>query len=233
MNRRERRKREKRRYDAARADGARASVGIRATDHCSYVEVYASRCRAFTDQRKGMFFECAPQDFASEFEHFLAGLGLRVADFINFVPYADGRAITGSTAPGDATFGRTMFLRDATPVIVLPDRLPATGRSTELSHAAKLMLLLHELGHVKDFDEGKNFDRRLESYDYVAAEAYAHKYVCSELLRGRYRTSLHLYLEMLADHASCDSEYGKRAAIQVVHSDLFSKCKKLTTLVFG
>jgi hypothetical protein len=102
--------------------------------------------------------------------------------------------------------------------IVFMRRLTGTADGEpEVAHALKLTALLHEIGHITDFEQGLHF--RDSTIDVVASEVFAHKYACNEMIRRKYLMPLGYYLDSLRKMAESESEYIKHAAKQVIASN--------------
>ena len=70
----------------------------------------------------------------------------------------------------------------------------------------KLPALLHEIGHVKDYEQQINFNRATRHIDLVEAEVYANVYALEGCFRRAYFTSGEMYFEALVKHKD-DSGY--------------------------
>jgi hypothetical protein len=65
--------------------------------------------------------------------------------------------------------------------------------------AVRLLILMHELGHAEDICRGINFDYDAQTVSVVAAELYAHQFVCKHAKRFGYRIALGYYLDCFKD----------------------------------
>jgi hypothetical protein len=105
-------------------------------------------------------------------------------------------------------------------------RKSAGGRSNlRNKYALKIVALLHEIGHVKDREEGINFKVDNNKISIVDAEVFAHEYALHALLEGDYRESLKSYLaafEKLRTSVGLD----KIIALRLLESELFQRCKE-------
>ena len=86
----------------------------------------------------------------------------------------------------------------------------------EARAALKLTVLLHELGHVTDIEQGINF--RETSAEMIKAEVFAHHFACREMVKARHRRCLGNYLDGLETMTGSPSEYVRLAAVEVIHS---------------
>jgi hypothetical protein len=86
--------------------------------------------------------------------------------------------------------------------------------SGEVIAMLKLAILLHELGHVSDFEQGINYSN--QEIDLQNAEVYAHHFACRALIRGKYRIALGWYLQQLEELARFD-----RSAKSVTKSKMY------------
>lgn len=74
---------------------------------------------------------------------------------------------------------------------MLPDEKDAPE---ELKWALRLLMLMHELGHAEDVSLGINLKPDKKRGDLVAAEAYAHAFVCKHARRKGYWRALRSYV---------------------------------------
>jgi hypothetical protein len=90
-------------------------------------------------------------------------------------------------------------------------QLPNTF-SESMMEAGHVGALLHELGHIDDYEKGRNlvFDGR--TVNLVAAELYAHDYACRRMIARRLRVPLVCYLSVFIDQSFVKGETAAEAA---------------------
>ena len=95
--------------------------------------------------------------------------------------------------------------------------------NVEAKYALKLIALFHELGHVKDWEQGIH----LKEGDVAVldAEVYAHEFGLRKLMEGDYRAALNVLLPAL-EESQKTKDYRKKVADRIVGSDLFVKCQE-------
>ena len=80
----------------------------------------------------------------------------------------------------------------------------------------KMAALIHEIGHVDDFEKSINY--RESQLCLVDAEAYAHHFACKTMIERNYLLVLGFYLEGLQAMANSQSMYIQQAATRVLES---------------
>jgi hypothetical protein len=73
-----------------------------------------------------------------------------------------------------------------------------------VKYALKIVALLHEIGHVKDWEQGINFNAEENKRSIIDVEVFAHKYALNALLEGDYKESLKMYLNGLENLLKTD-----------------------------
>ena len=79
----------------------------------------------------------------------------------------------------------------------------------EYKYALKLPVLLHEIGHVKDYESKINFDRDSKTADLIEGEVYAHLFALDECFRRAYFMSGGMYLDSLTDYKDATDYRGE------------------------
>jgi hypothetical protein len=81
----------------------------------------------------------------------------------------------------------------------------------EYKYAFKLPVLLHEIGHVKDFESKINFDRDSKAADFIEGEVYANLFALEECYRRAYFMSGDTWLDSLAAYKDSEDYRGEVA----------------------
>jgi hypothetical protein len=108
--------------------------------------------------------------------------------------------------------------------IIFIRRSTGGGSNVLVKYALKIVALLHEIGHVKDWEQGINFGANEDIRSIADAEVFAHEYALGALLEGDYRESLKMYLDAL-EKLSITSGLQKDIAIRLMESEVFRRCK--------
>jgi len=93
----------------------------------------------------------------------------------------------------------------------------------QMKYAFKIVALLHEIGHVTDWEEGINL--REGEVKMIDAEVYAHEFALERLMEGDYRASLDTYLSGLEDlrkERGCQRTIAER----LVQTPLVQRCRE-------
>lgn len=131
---------------------------------------------------------------------------------------------------GDSASGCTMMVTDGTVrrlAIIMRETVRGDGEQiSDTTYAFKLAALLHELGHVTDFERQINYEATTGRLDLVGAEVFAHRYACDELLRRNCRLLLKHFLGGLERAARGDpSEYARIAARALIKGEDYKRYK--------
>ena len=73
--------------------------------------------------------------------------------------------------------------------ILIRQSLKSNFEHRELKYAVKIASLCHEIGHVKDFERGVNFDFENRTADAIEAEVFAHLSAFEQMAHASYRMS--------------------------------------------
>lgn len=122
--------------------------------------------------------------------------------------------------------GTTIALRDEAnqlKTLVLIRKRVANVSNTDIKCAFKLIALFHELGHVKDWEQGIHLKEG--DVAILDAEVYAHEYALHKLMQGDYRAALNTYLPAF-EGLQRETDYRKVVADRVVGSDIFVQCEE-------
>ena len=79
----------------------------------------------------------------------------------------------------------------------------------EYKYAFKLPILLHEIGHVRDYENKGHFNPELKTADLIEGEVYAHLFALDECFRRAYFTSGVMYLDSLMDYKDSSDYRGE------------------------
>jgi hypothetical protein len=96
-----------------------------------------------------------------------------------------------------------IFLKAARTVVV---DAAETELAAKVLPAVQLLTLIHELGHAEDIVRQVNFDNSGQRVDLIAAEVYAHDFVCRQAKRNNYRLAMQEYLQAIEDGLNSTSE---------------------------
>ena len=94
--------------------------------------------------------------------------------------------------------GATIAFREATSTLrtlVLIRRTVVNVSRSEFKYAFKLIALLHEIGHVKDWEQGVNLKEG--DVAILDAEVFANEYALRKLMEGDYRVALNTFMGAL------------------------------------
>lgn len=69
--------------------------------------------------------------------------------------------------------------------------------------------LLHELGHVKDYENKINFDRDTKTADFIEAEVYANLFALDESFRRGYYLAGESFLDSMTAHQNTEDHRGE------------------------
>jgi hypothetical protein len=106
----------------------------------------------------------------------------------------DNACLRGSTTLFRDSAG---LLRSVVRVIKNPE---FTAKHKDYRYSLKLPILLHELGHVNDYEKKINLDVDSRSGDLIEAEVYANLFALNECFRRAYYLSGNTLLEALAGY---------------------------------
>ena len=81
----------------------------------------------------------------------------------------------------------------------------------EYKYALKLPVLLHEIGHVKDFEGKVNLDRDSKTADLIEGEVYANLFALDECFRRGFYISGRMYLDSLTAYRDASDYRGEVA----------------------
>jgi hypothetical protein len=79
----------------------------------------------------------------------------------------------------------------------------------EYRYILKLPVLLHEIGHVKDYENKVNFDRDTKRADLIEGEVFAHIFALDECFRRAYYMSGSMYLDSLTTYKDATDYRGE------------------------
>lgn len=122
--------------------------------------------------------------------------------------------------------GITEAYRDETgalKTLVLIRNIVPDVELTECKFAFKLMALLHELGHVEDWEQGINLKEG--DVAILDAEVYAHRHAMRRLMDGDYRSTLGCYLSAFRALPAAES-YKRAVGERVVCLPEFAQCEE-------
>lgn len=97
---------------------------------------------------------------------------------------------------GSATFFRNQS-GEMRSVVLVQNRTRGSKDISEVQYAAKLAVLVHEIGHVIDAESSINFKLGDETMDVVAAEVFAHVYALNDLSTRGIRASYNMLYEAI------------------------------------
>jgi hypothetical protein len=81
----------------------------------------------------------------------------------------------------------------------------------EYKYLLKLPVLLHEIGHVKDYEEKINFDRDTKTADLIEGEVYANVFALTECFRRGYHLGGEMFLDSWAQYVNDEGYRGEMA----------------------
>ncbi|MCR9116608.1 MAG: hypothetical protein NXI22_06625 [bacterium] len=100
-------------------------------------------------------------------------------------------------------------------IITIKKNIKASVHTDEMKYAIKIASLLHEIGHVKDLEEGINLNVADEQMDVIEAEVYANLYAIDELAKRDFFHGFGLLLSGLRDSIP-QGGYIAKVATQVI-----------------
>jgi len=157
-------------------------------------------------------YEVSPIDLDDEGDWGRLGLP---ADWTQILFDCDD-ALAASYTTRDTTAnlrGATTGFRDATgefhTIIQVVKNPACQWEHKEFKYALKLPVLLHEIGHVTDYESKINFDRDSKRADLIEGEVYAHLFTLDECFRRAYYMSGTTYLDSLAAYKDASDYRGE------------------------
>jgi hypothetical protein len=100
-------------------------------------------------------------------------------------------------------------------VILIRQSVKGTMQHRELKYALKLASLLHEVGHVKDLEQGLNFDVPARRFRVIEAEVFANLYALEQMAKLNLLQSFNMLVSGLQD-AIPKGGYGSEVAKKVL-----------------
>jgi hypothetical protein len=146
-------------------------------------------------------FDFAPLGVPADWRH------VRFTDGVN-----DGAAVDAyGSQTGDGPRGDTVAFLDPAGRVRTLVRLNAAPKwdaeHPDLKCKPMLVVLLHELGHVQDFERAIHADAARGAWDYVAGEAHANRFGLEECYRRGYYDSADILLGQLKALAAANEFY--------------------------
>jgi hypothetical protein len=86
---------------------------------------------------------------------------------------------------------------------------PCQWEHKEHKYLLKLPVLLHEIGHVKDYEAKINFDRDTKRADLIEGEVFANRFALNECFRRAYYMSSRMYLDSLTKYKDATNYLGE------------------------
>jgi hypothetical protein len=81
----------------------------------------------------------------------------------------------------------------------------------QYKYVCRIPTLLHEIGHVEDYENKINFDLASGKIDHFQGELYAHKFALTECGRRNLQFSAQIYRQLLQAWSGCEGEVGEAA----------------------
>lgn len=122
--------------------------------------------------------------------------------------------------------GVTIAYRDqegSLKTIVLIRKVVPKSVISESKHICKIIALHHELGHVKDWENGIHLSDKTATA-LIEAEIFAHEHAMQQLMDRDYRLALSTYLSSLKEHSN-GKGYLKVICERLVESELYARCE--------
>lgn len=101
-------------------------------------------------------------------------------------------------------------------VILLKKSIKTSVQLRELKYAFKIPALCHEIGHVRDLEQGVNFDLKTPTMDVLGAEVFAHLCAFEIMAKRSLRQSFNVLLDALKDAAPKEDGYLSKVAALVL-----------------
>lgn len=133
---------------------------------------------------------------------------------------AKASGFASSVVDQSGTIRPVIFIRARIDVDDLGDNSSDDAKTRdEVTHAIRLLVFLHELGHAEDIAKGVNFCFADRTLDLVRAEVYADVFACGQAKRCNYRLALGHYLDHIEGRLQSEIDY-VRAAADLFHQEI-------------
>jgi len=157
-------------------------------------------------------FEASPAELEDEGDWVQIGLP---ADWVQ-VRFQCDDELASSYSVRDTTAnlrGATTGFHDADggfhTIIQVVKKLECQWQHKEYKYALKLPVLLHEIGHCKDFEEKINFDRDSRKAEILEGEVYANLFALNQCFRRAYYMSGGMFLDSLTAYKDATDYRGE------------------------
>lgn len=210
----------------------------------SYAEEYERWKRMDIVKRLVGVYEVSDEQYTKDTQDLLADFGLTSHQQLFYDVEVDNRYSGDSTGDGDDTRvaggGWTSAVKDqygrVRPIVFVQGNVPISDKGVpgeeqcneEIVGVAKLLVLMHELGHAEDISRAVNYDHAALKLDIVAAEIYAHKFVMRHAKRLDYRLALSGYIDNIEEHLNSENAAARLAAEKLCDEVSIEEYKRAT-----